>query len=290
MERFVMICSLSFVFSGAPGAAGNDPYALGVACFERLDFSCAIDLLSAAASVCPRKNKTQLVDIYRKLAVSQLALGRRPEAVADFVRLLRVAPDFRLDQPGISPKILDAFSEARIEIEKTSSSRQAPKPAPRQAAPESPAWLELGLTTGAELLVGEDRRLLDVGPAVDLECNFIVRGPWRVGAGLRYTFHGLSAGNDSLQLGGGWVSAGLDWRLGPLAIAVQTGLGAVYFGIPGNEGRAGLWLPLRLGAGYSLGRGLQLGVVITPAWIVTFDGGAKSSFTLALGGRLLLTL
>ncbi len=294
MERFVLICIMSFILTGAPGAAENDPYTLGIACFEKLDFSCAIELLSVAARACPREDKVRLVDIYRKLAESQLALGRRAEAVSDFVRLLKIAPDFRLDTPGISPKILDAFSEALSKIEKAVQ----PPPLPRQqvlrlsrpVAPKKPLSVELGLTAGAELLVGEDRRKLNIGPALDIECNYIVQDPWRIGAGLRYSYHGLSEGSDSLQLGGGWTAAGIEYHWGTFAVAIQAGLGAVYFGVPGSEGRAGLWLPMRLGASFSLGHGLQLGALLSPAWIVTFGGGVKSSFTLVAGGRLLVAL
>lgn len=293
MRLVVLACAVSFFLGGAASAGGNDSYALGKACFERLNFSCAIELLTAAARACPPEDKARLADIYRKLAESQLALGRRSQAVADFVRLLKAVPGYRLKETGVSPKILDAFSEARAEIDKAEASRlKALKPVRGNSQPTRPAGppsVELGLSAGVEVLVGEDRRLLDVGPAFDLECDFPVGGRWRVGAGLRYTYHGRSSGGDGLQLGGGWASAGLDWRLGLVVIAARAGLGAVYFGIPGDEGRAGLWLPLRLGLNFDLGRGVWLGLLAAPAWIVTFNDGVKSSFTMVAGGRLLLT-
>jgi len=264
----------------APSQPDNT-YRAGLACFEQLDFSCAIELLSAAAQS-GAADKNRLVDIYRKLAESHLALGQRKEAVSDFIALLEIQPAYTITSAGISPKIIDALDQARQRLEKTK-----PIPAEPNRPPSEPAGIEFGFTAGVELLVGEDKRLLKAGPVFEIEGNFVISGPWRAGFGLRYTFHDLSENNSSMHLGGAWASFGGDWMLGPVHLAALGGLGIAYFGIPNEEGKTNLLIPLRFSAGLSIGSGVQLGLVLEPGWLLSLADSLKSSFTFCLGGRLL---
>jgi tetratricopeptide (TPR) repeat protein len=257
----------------------DSTYRAGLACFDQLDFSCAIELLGAAAKS-GATDKNRLVDIYRKLAESHLALGQRKEAVLDFIDLLEIEPAYDITSVGVSPKIIDALDQARQRIKKD-------KPIPVEP-PSKPAGIEFGLTAGAELLIGDDKRLLKTGPVFEIEGNFVVSGPWRAGFGLRYTFHELSENSSSLHLGGAWASFGGDWQLGSVHLAALAGLGVAYFGIPNEEGKTNLVIPLRFSAGLSIGSGIQLGLVLEPNWLLSLDDSLKSSFTFCLGGRLLV--
>ena len=129
------VCLFVLVAQTAPAA---DTYAAGLACYEQLDFHCAIELLSAAAREESGGDPARLLDIYRKLADSHLALGRREEAIADFVQLLRRNPDYQIDKSGTSPKILDAFGEARDQLKREEQARlikKAPPPPPPPSRP-----------------------------------------------------------------------------------------------------------------------------------------------------------
>ncbi len=113
----------------------DSTYRAGLACFDQLDFSCAIELLGAAAQS-GATDKNRLVDIYRKLAESHLALGQRKEAVLDFIALLEIQPAYDITSAGVSPKIIDALDQARQRIEKD-------KPIPVEP-PSKPAGIEFG--------------------------------------------------------------------------------------------------------------------------------------------------
>ena len=94
-------CLFVLVAQTSPAA---DTYAAGLACYEQLDFHCAIELLSAAAREESGGDPARLLDIYRKLADSHLALGRREEAIADFMQLLHRDPNYQVwhlsEDPG----------------------------------------------------------------------------------------------------------------------------------------------------------------------------------------------
>jgi hypothetical protein len=280
----VVLVLFSFVLTGgnSEDPPGQNPGALaaGLECFEQLDFECAIELLGAAAASGRITRNETLVDIYRKLAESHLALGQRKEAVDRFADLLRLDPGYRITSAEISPKILDALEEAR---ERIKSETREPVPVVPPSLPEP--FMELGMSGGAEFLVGEDNRLLDTGPAVELEANFLLGGAWRTGIGLRYAFHGVSASDHDVHAAGAWASFGGEWNPGIFALAAHAGVGFVHFGILNEEGKTGLWLPLRLCAGFQLTPAIHLGLVVSPGWLITFDEETRSSFTLSVGGR-----
>ena len=273
-------CLLILVAQTTPAA---DTYAAGVACYEQLDYQCAIELLGAAAREEPGGNPTRLVDIYRKLADSHLALGRREEAIADFKNLLRLDRGYRIEASGTSPKILDAFGEARERLKKEELARLEKKALP---LPPPEPWMEVGFNAGVELLVGQDADLLKTGAAFDVEATFVLTGPWRVGGGLRYTFHDLAENNSTMHLGGGWAAGGAALRVGPVRTQLLAGVGLARFGIPDQEGKTGLLLPLRFTASIPVSGDLNMGLQIAPVWLVTMESDPKSSFTLSLGGRI----
>jgi tetratricopeptide (TPR) repeat protein len=280
LSGFIPACLFVIVAQTAPAA---DTYAAGLACYEQLDFHCSIELLSAAAREESGGDPARLLDIYRKLADSHLALGRREEAIADFMHLLRLEPAYRIEGSGTSPKILDAFGEARDRLKREKPVRlEQPAPAPPPPEP----WMEVGLSANAEFLVGKDADLLKTGAAVDVEANFVLTGPWLAGGGLRYTFHDLAENNSTLHLAGGWAAFGAALEVGPVRTQLLAGVGLARFGIPNQEGKTGLLLPLRLTANIPVSGGLNLGLQVAPVWLVTMESASKSSFTLTLGGRI----
>jgi tetratricopeptide (TPR) repeat protein len=277
---FLPACLAVILAQTAPAA---DTYAAGVACYEQLDFPCAIELLSAAAREQPGGDPARLVDIYRKLADSHLALGQREEAIVDFMQLLRQNPHYQIDKSGTSPKILDAFGQARDRLEREKRARLERKtPAPPPPEP----WMEVGLSAGAELLVGQDSDLLDTGAAFEVEALFVLAGPWRVGGGLRYSLHDLSNDDSSLHLAGGWAAFGAALEIGPIHVRLLAGAGLARFGIPEQEGQTGMLLPLRFAVAVPVSGGLTLGLLVAPGWLITTESDPKTSFTLTLGGRI----
>jgi tetratricopeptide (TPR) repeat protein len=260
-----------------------DTYAAGVACYEQLDYQCAIELLGAAAREKSGGDTARLVDIYRKLADSHLALGRREEAVADFINLLRLNRAYQIEAAGTSPKILDAFGEARERLKKEELARLEKK---SQPAPPPEPWMEVSFNAGAEFLFGNDADLLETGAAFDVEASFVLAGPWRVGGGLRYTFHDLSENDSTVHLAGGWAAGGAALELGPVRTQLLLGVGLARFGILDQEGKTGLLLPLRLSATIPVSGDLNMGLVVAPDWLITMEADPQSSFTLSVGGRI----
>ena len=260
-----------------------DTYAAGVACYEQLDYQCAIELLGAAAREESGGDIARLVDIYRKLADSHLALGRREEAVGDFINLLRLKRDYRIEAAGTSPKILDAFGEARERLKKEELARLKKKALP---PPPPEPWMEIGFNAGAEFLFGTDADLLETGAAFGVEACFVLAGPWRVGGGLRYTFHDLSENDSTVHLAGGWAAGGAELELGPVRTRLLAGVGLARFGILDHEGKTGLLVPLRLSATIPVSGDLNMGLQVSPGWLITMEADPQSSFTLSVGGRI----
>jgi len=281
---FIPGCLFVLVAQTTPAA---DTYAAGMACYEQLDYQCAIELLGAAAREKSGGDPARLVDIYRKLADSHLALGRRQEAVADFVKLLRLDRNYQIEASGTSPKILDAFGEAREQLKKEELARLEKKSraAARPAPPPEP-WMEVGFDAGAEFLFGDDADLLQTGAAFGIEASFVLAGPWRAAGGLCYTFHDLSGNDSTVHLAGGWAAGGAALDLGPLHTQLLFGVGLARFGILDQEGKTGLLLPLRLTVTIPVSGDLNMGLVAAPGWLVTMESNPKSSFTLSVGGRI----
>jgi tetratricopeptide (TPR) repeat protein len=279
---FIPGCLFILVAQTTPAA---DTYAAGMACYEQLDYQCAIELLGAAAREDSGGDPARLVDIYRKLADSHLALGRREEAVADFIKLLRLNREYRIETAGTSPKILDAFGEARERLKKEEMARLEKKSRDRVRPPPEP-WMEVGFNAGAEFLFGNDADLLETGAAFDVEATFVLAGPWRVGGGLRYTFHDLAENDSTMHLAGGWAAGGASLKLGPLHTQLLFGVGLARFGILDQEGKTGLLLPIRLTVTIPVSGDLNMGLAAAPGWLVTMESDPKSSFTMSVGGRI----
>lgn len=254
-------------------AAGS--FEAGMLCFSRLDFVCARDLLTDALQRLPVADAERRIQARRALAESHLALGQREAAVAQFEALLAAQPDFGIDDPGVSPKILDALAEAR--------ERLRPRPAgPPAAEPPAPARFELFTDVGAEFVTGTDRRYLADGPAAGL--GLLGRfGALRLGGWLRYTHHAAETNSRSLHLGGGCLLAGLAWETDRWEALLAAGVGVIRFGVPAEEGRWAFWFPLRARAGWRWSGRFSTGLALTPGWMLVLDGPG-ASFSVSLEG------
>ena len=277
-------CILSLVCAAASATAQtDDPLDAGRSCFEQLDFACAIDLLTAAIHHTPSNQIDRQVTIYRMLAESHLALGQAGQAVDAFEALLSVRPEFRIQAPGTSPKILDALAQARARL-----ARQVEPPPPDPPLPQAPATpprtIGLSFSGGAQFLVGDDSRLLDPGAVLDLDLIYRFSESWLMAGGLRWASHGLTNGESKLQLGGGWAGAGATIQLGRFRMAGLFGFGASRFGIWDREGRTALLLPLKIFAQVQVHERFELGLSFAPSWVLT-TGDFLSSLTLDLSVR-----
>ena len=259
--------------SGAP-----DAYLAGRTCFEQLDYRCAVELLTAAARD-PRfrAEPGRLVEIYRLLAESHLALRQRQQAVAAFVELLRIKDDYRPDPATTSPKLLDALDEARRRLAATP---------PGVTAGRQPAAsrLALRLVPAAQLLVGRDAELLQPGACIDLGAELRLGRHWLLAATLRYAFHQTRDGQHTVHLAGAWAAAGPGFELGNWRLGLLAGLGAVRFGVIDREGKSALLLPLLVQLDYRLGP-WHAGLVLGPGWLLTLESNPRSSLLLDLGLR-----
>ncbi len=266
---------LAWLLDPAAQMSAVSSFEAGMACFVRLDFACARDLLTDALQRLPASDAERRTQARRALAESHLALGQRESAVAQFEALLLERPDFAIDRRGVSPKILDALDEAR--------ERLRPRPAgPPAAEPVGPARFELFTDVGAEFVTGTDRRYLADGPAAGL--GLLGRfGALRLGGWLRYTHHAAEANSRSLHLGGGSLLAGLAWETDRWEVLLAAGVGVARFGVPAEEGRFALWLPLRARAGFRWFGRLSTGLALTPGWMIVLDGPG-SSFSVSLEG------
>ncbi len=261
----------------------DDPYKAGVACFDQLDFTCAIDLLTAASYSTKPSQADRWCDIFTKLAESHLALGQQELAVEDFSKLLKGVSDFRISRPGTSPKILEALQEARRRISESltkdvSSSEKNSFQKAKRKHPESVSNVALSVEVGAEFLSGQDKSLLDTGPVLSLELLHEYSHPWIIGGGIRWSIHGVSSSDDSIFILSAWAGGGLSVTLGSFRLYGLLCIGGGWFAITGGDGRGGLVIPLRLGAGWQISQNWGLGLAFTPSWILTF-GDFLSSVT-----------
>jgi hypothetical protein len=292
--RFLVVLFLACLSAGRiqaqpQPAAGDDPYLAGLDCFDKLDFACAVDLLTAAAFATDSQRTQRWTDIHHKLAESHLALGHTRLAVEAFERLLEVAPDYQIDTPGTSPKILAALMEARQRLDATreqpvenqESAAEPPRP------PSSLLPIQLGLSANAVLLVGQDRDLLEPGLALDVVLSYRYSEHWQLGGGLRWATHALEQGGDSLNLIAGWAGAGPTVALGPLQLTGMIGMGVAGFGILGQEGKSALMVPAQVFMDWRLQEHWAVGLTFSPRWLLSFDD-LSSSLTFDLGGRLLV--
>lgn len=261
----------------------EESYKAGLDCFEQLDFSCAIDLLTAAAYSTKPDQTEKWCDIYSKLAQSHLALGQQELAVEDFSKLLKGVPNFEISAPGTSPKILEALKEARRHIK--NSSRQAPGQSDqgfdkkeKTVNISSTTSVDLSLKAGVQFLVGQDHRMLDTGPVFDLELIYAYSGPWLMGGGIRWSLHGVSSDDHWLQMLNAWAGGGFSVPAGPVDLYAMLCMGGGWFGISGSDDRWAMVIPLKLGAGWKVSQRWEIGLEFTPSWVLTF-GDFLSSLT-----------
>ncbi|NMB76224.1 MAG: hypothetical protein GYA21_13975 [Myxococcales bacterium] len=264
---------LAWLLQPAAQMSAASSFEAGMACFARLDFACARDLLTDALQRLPASEIDRRTQARRALAESHLALGQREAAVAQFEALFLERPGFAIERRGVSPKILDALDEARERLRPTG---------PPAAEPAAPTRFELFTDLGAEFVTGTDRRYLADGPAAGL--GLLRRfGALRLGGWLRYTHHPAEANSRSLHLGGGCLLAGLAWETERWEALLAAGVGVARFGVPAEEGRFALWLPLRARAGFRWSGRFSTGLALTPGWLLLLDGPG-SSFSVSLEG------
>ncbi len=261
-----------------PPAPAADAYRAGLACYQQLDFSCAVDLLTAAAWQADPADRRRWCRIHRLLAESHLALGQRDEAVAAFVRLLGSRPDYAIDEPGVSPKILAALEQARRQLDRESTSGRASASGAGQT--EHP--LQLDLAGSAQFLVGRDADRLHTGGGLELALLYRYTSHWLLGGGARWSVHSLAGADRQLHLGAGWAGAGPCWSFGPLELTGVVGLGVGHFGVPQRDSRTALLLVGRLGASWRVHPRLALGLFFAPSGWICPDG-LDSSLTFAVG-------
>lgn len=289
MPKPILTAGMLFLICGSAAAqpATDDAYRAGMACFEQLDYACAVDLLTAAAYAEDGSDRDRWCDIHRKLAESQLALGRPDRAVEAFERLLTKTPEYHLDQPGTSPKIRAALDRARQQRQ-----RAAPPSPPVAAANEAGARatqperaIRIGLTGGAEFLVGEDDRLLQIGPVVDLGLTYRYAESWALGGGLRWTRHAMDQVDQAVHLVGGWAGGGPSFHFGPVRLTGLVGFGLARFWVPGADGATALFVPVHLAVDFAIHDRIVLGLAFSPSWLLSF-GDFESSLTLDVSAGL----
>ncbi|NLH49490.1 MAG: tetratricopeptide repeat protein [Myxococcales bacterium] len=116
MRRVMFLCCLLGCLLGSVAVAAaqaSDPLAEGKAAYEALDFEKALLLLQQAVGMPSRYTPGELAEAHRYLAMTLLAYNRADEAREQFVQALRANPDLAFDPDLTSPKILQAFAEAK---------------------------------------------------------------------------------------------------------------------------------------------------------------------------------
>jgi tetratricopeptide (TPR) repeat protein len=280
------LCLFMVVVCQARAQTGNldnqkDVYTAASICFENLDFQCAIDLYNVARDETNDENR--LKEIHCKLAESYLALGQWNMAVSAFIHLLEKYPDFTIETSGVSPKILEAFSEAKRQRRPI---QEVVLPSKEKEIDEVSIVKLVSISPAIEFLFGQDRKYMDTGVLSDLEFNFVIQHSWQFGAGLRWSFHDFSKGDQAIHLFGGWLQAGRSWTWEFLQLVILGGVGVTHFGVVDIESKTGVLFPLRLAINIAVSSSVRLGLLTTSSWVITKDQEWQTSYSLGVGARI----
>jgi hypothetical protein len=293
---------------GALPEAARAAYAKALTCYDDLHFRCALEQVKKAIGIAPASPTPELraavVELYTLLAQTLVALDRRAEAVAAFRRVLDLAPAYA-PAAGTSPKIRQAFLEARAAWERA---RPLPSPPPpRRIDPPPPppvvatsAPVERVVVTRVEvpprtplflsadfaysLLFGRDAEAFRSGPSGVFALGYALGERWSVAIETMYgrfaPASGLSPGLELLC-----VAAQLRARV-PLSDRVDFVAGASAglsaFGVRGLTEAGGAALLARLEISVRLAQTLHLSLGASPGVIASPSAG--SSFFLPLRG------
>ncbi|MCG3172703.1 MAG: hypothetical protein GMKNLPBB_00858 [Myxococcota bacterium] len=253
----------------------------GLQCYRELEFDCAIRELEKVRRALPSDRQRALalggVPALRHLALSHAALGNNPLAVQTFKELLKLDPDYQLDDSSISPRIKSLLDKARRE-----SRSIAPAPGPIQPVPAGitafPRWAAR-LHGGAILLAGDDQDRYTPGMAVDLGAGYRPWKDWEFSLNIGYQKPDQKPRGDLNMLDisacAGWTFAADRFRL-----ALAAGPGFTFFGINDLGQASAFFFRGEARPGVVLGGGFRLSLLLRPALSAA---SGKASYTTVIG-------
>jgi hypothetical protein len=113
MRLLIGLVGMLLLVAPARAAVESDLVKAGMAAYDDLEYSKALDLLDRALS--ETLTKEEKVATYKTMAFCHVALGKIDAARADFGNLLRADPRFELDRT-ISPRVRAVFEMAKTAV------------------------------------------------------------------------------------------------------------------------------------------------------------------------------
>jgi hypothetical protein len=102
--------------AGSAQATARVAATAGLAAYENGDYELALTRFAAAEAHEPELDTDERVVLHKFAGYCLVALGRRDEGKAEFKLALALAPELKLDEGSVSPKIVEVFNEARAEL------------------------------------------------------------------------------------------------------------------------------------------------------------------------------
>lgn len=97
----------------------------GLRLYNEGEFSEALRMLNLAADSIDSFSPAQQAAVFKYIAFCHIAEQRREEAKFAFKRALSYKPDLKLDEKRLSPRIIEVFKQARLEVEAMKSSNNS---------------------------------------------------------------------------------------------------------------------------------------------------------------------
>ncbi len=120
----ILIVFLSVLMAAATAgfAQTADPLQLGIKAFNKPDYEAALEYFNATLKQKTMYSKEEIAECHRYLGMTYVAYENKAKAKGHFVKALELNPDTAFDALT-SPKILEVFDEAQMEIQKVQESK-----------------------------------------------------------------------------------------------------------------------------------------------------------------------
>ncbi len=312
----LLLWAVLTVVPSAPPPPGAPLLEQGRACYEQLNYGCAIAKLSELKTLAKAGTaglpSTAMLPGCEALAIAFTAVDKADDAVATFEWCLELDPGYRVDAQVVGPRVFPHYDAARkrfLSARLDLTPRRSPLPDPIAVPPRLSMVLHtpteillsgapfgnedtshvLGFAVGARVLVGDDADDFDPGITIGLDYGARLADHLRLIVRADFSLHttrrdDIKAGYPSTLYVLG-VDAGLEgyWLLADL-VEVRAGVlvGPSFAGVGGLQDRVMGHIGARAGLAFRFAPVFAAGLILEPCVVLGKGdaGGLLSSFVL----------
>jgi len=297
----ILLFCLGNLANAEVGDSGED-FRQGLLCYGEINFTCALDYFKMAEqkekATDPQSEK--LVDIYKYMAFSQIALGMDQQAEDSFKNACMIREDFMLSKDKVSPKVYSIFEDAKKETEvirlkkkqaeleakqierekdlKLKKEQESEAEVKQEAKAKPLKWL-VGFSASGTPLFGNPTDDFNFGFSLALDFGYRIHEYFTVGADISYQRHGSTkVTSGALNIMGIALEPAFVFEKPEYIVKVPLALGVATYGYGNIKNTQGMLVKIEPAIYYRVHPSVAVGAFVGPGGVILLHRSASSWF------------